>query len=278
MTSDAWTIGDRQTTVAAVLMIASFGLSIATLELLFNWRHLRDEGLFGWRVLGSRTLLVSSPARERIATAVLGFPGIVVLLCVRLVALAGLLIPALRHAASPFLLGLVVAISLLINYRHAWGQDGSDNMFTVVFVSLLPAAAFPDRSGVVDLCLGFLAFQACLSYSAAGIVKIAGPAWRTGKAVAAIFGTRSYGHPGVAAFLQRQPAFAAVLTWSVVAVETLFPLALILPAPYVHIFLLWGVAFHASNAAIMGLNTFFWAFIATYPAILYCNAWLAGRL
>jgi hypothetical protein len=29
--------------------------------------------------------------------------------------------------------------------------------------------------------------------------------------------------------------------------------------------------FHASTAIVMGLNTFFWAFLATYPAVFFVN-------
>ena len=35
------------------------------------------------------------------------------------------------------------------------------------------------------------------------------------------------------------------------------------------LFLAWGVVFHIANAFTMGLNTFFWSFLATYPALLY---------
>lgn len=33
-----------------------------------------------------------------------------------------------------------------------------------------------------------------------------------------------------------------------------------------------GVLFHATIAALMGLNSFFIAFVATYPAVAYLNA------
>ena len=32
----------------------------------------------------------------------------------------------------------------------------------------------------------------------------------------------------------------------------------------------WGVAFHVMNAVVMGLNSFFWSFAATYPAVIFC--------
>jgi hypothetical protein len=35
-----------------------------------------------------------------------------------------------------------------------------------------------------------------------------------------------------------------------------------------------GLSFHLVAAVVMGLNTFVWAFSATYPAILHCRSWL----
>ena len=34
-------------------------------------------------------------------------------------------------------------------------------------------------------------------------------------------------------------------------------------------FLLWGATFSVANASVMGLNTFVWSFLASYPAIIY---------
>ena len=39
-----------------------------------------------------------------------------------------------------------------------------------------------------------------------------------------------------------------------------------------------GLLFHMFNAFVMGLNKFFWAFLSTYPAILYCNYQIEGWL
>jgi hypothetical protein len=32
-----------------------------------------------------------------------------------------------------------------------------------------------------------------------------------------------------------------------------------------------GALFHLLNAFMMGLNKFFWAFVSTYPALIYCH-------
>jgi hypothetical protein len=59
------------------------------------------------------------------------------------------------------------------------------------------------------------------------------------------------------------------LAWSVIVLETLFPLCVIVHPPLFWVFLLWGLGFHIFCAFFMGLNNFVWAFVATYPALLF---------
>lgn len=37
-----------------------------------------------------------------------------------------------------------------------------------------------------------------------------------------------------------------------------------------------GAAFHVANAFLMGLNSFVFSFVATYPAVIYLNHVLHG--
>ena len=46
----------------------------------------------------------------------------------------------------------------------------------------------------------------------------------------------------------------------------------------VFVFLAGGLLFHVASAVLMGLNTFLWAFGATYPAVFYCSVICAMRL
>jgi hypothetical protein len=85
-----------------------------------------------------------------------------------------------------------------------------------------------------------------------------------------------YGCAPVGRFLAARPRLCAVLARGAVAFECLFPLALVLPLPMRLGLLAAGLLFHLLNGLFMGLNTFFWSFTATYPAILYCAASLEG--
>ena len=60
------------------------------------------------------------------------------------------------------------------------------------------------------------------------------------------------------------------MAWSLILWESCFPLLLVAPRPLAILFLLMGIAFHGGAALFMGLNTFFWTFVATYPAVIHC--------
>lgn len=68
----------------------------------------------------------------------------------------------------------------------------------------------------------------------------------------------------------RMDRLAKILSWAVMLWEVSFPLSLIHPAVCA-VYLGLGVIFHLSNFYLFGLNRFVWAWIATYPAIVYCS-------
>jgi hypothetical protein len=115
----------------------------------------------------------------------------------------------------------------------------------------------------------FLAFQACLAYGTAGWCKIRVLGWRDGTYLSAILTTRIYGTPALGRYLGAHPPFARAATLGVVAWECAFPLVLVLPAPIAYGMLGLGALFHVTNAFLTGLNTFVWAFVGTYPALIW---------
>jgi hypothetical protein len=65
----------------------------------------------------------------------------------------------------------------------------------------------------------------------------------------------------------QQRAAATALGWTVIAWECLFPLAWLDPHLCLGM-LACGAVFHAANLWVFGLNRFFWAWLAGYPAVL----------
>ncbi len=93
-------------------------------------------------------------------------------------------------------------------------------------------------------------------HAASGVAKLAGRTWRSGKAVAEILSTSSYGHPFCARFLHPNSALSKALCYSTVAFEVLFPFVLTIGRPWVFLVLAGGLALHLSVAFAMGLNCF----------------------
>jgi hypothetical protein len=165
---------------------------------------------------------------------------------------------------------------MVMTYRSGYGEDGSDQMLTIVAAGLLSFALLPESTPWRPIGLWFIAAQSVLSYTAAGISKLAAPLWRNGRASLMIFRTETYSNPTVAHMLERSRAAQIALAWTTILFECLFPLALFAPMPVAVTLLALGFVFHLANAFVMGLNVFFWAFVATYPAVLLLRLAIIG--
>ncbi len=170
------------------------------------------------------------------------------------------------------LLLFATACLLLFRWRGAF-NGGSDFMTLVGLTGLLiaqvtGAAASPElgwRAG-----LGYVALQSLSSYFVSGWVKLLRPEWRSGAALPAFLDTGVYG-PLAAQSAYRHPGLARAVAWGFTLWEGLFPLAL-LDLRLAAGFCASATLFHFMVFWHFGLNRFFWAWLATFPAILYCAA------
>jgi hypothetical protein len=123
--------------------------------------------------------------------------------------------------------------------RHR--RDGSNQMSDIIVVT------------------AFLGFGPCSD----GFLREAGLTFLGGAALSRLWGRR-----------HRQAGRG--LTWSVVAPEPALGAGLVvfLPSPWAWLLLAWGASFHVATAVMMGLNSFVWAFIAIYPALIYMHTLL----
>ena len=90
--------------------------------------------------------------------------------------------------------------------------------------------------------------------------------------------TYQYGHRSSAAVANRSKVACLLICWLVIVGETLFPVSLFLPKSALMIALGSFAVFHLFNAIFMGLNTFVWSFIATYPAVIVLHEWIANGM
>lgn len=248
----------------------SAGLAaIASVLAAAEWAALRpafgDEGHLRWRLASSRGFALRFPRWRRLLAWVFDEPTVWWLPWIQLSLGCGTVVAATFGASLVVWVTTLALAMLLLNYRHIYGLDGSDQMALLVVTAL----AIGLLTNETRLSMTFIAAQASLAYFVSGVAKLRGRVWRSGDAVPLILSTRSYGFPQIGGFLQHMPWAGKAATWSTIAFECAFPVALFGPLPIVMAMLATGLAFHVASAGLMGLNVFPWAFAATYPAILY---------
>lgn len=263
---------DVQSIYNLMLALLSVGLLVSSLEYAVKANVFATDGLLAWNTMQLRW---SHRLRHGPLGLVLGRlftkEGLTFLFIMRIL-LVGLALVAPAGSLERWLSILLLTADLLLtSVITFYGSDGSDQMTIILLVTFfLCCPPFATQTLLLS-GLWFIAIQACLSYSIAGIAKLVSTEWRGGTAVYDIFCTKTYGSRWAAELLKDRRWLKLFLCWGVIIAETLFPLCLFLPWPFALIFLGWGLLFHLLNAIIMGLNSFLWAFLATYPAILFVN-------
>lgn len=190
---------------------------------------------------------------------------------------------AVAAGVAPLLVqGVLLVVSLRL-VRHHGGpyNGGSDRIRLLLLAGLwashladaLAGGAGPGGTMWTRLAIGYVAVQVLLSYTLAGYVKLVNPDWRRGLALADVFRFSVYPvSEALRAWAASRPLLFA-LSWVIILFEVLFPLALLQPA-WLSAALAVALVFHLVNASVFGLNRFVWAWLATYPCLL----WFQGEV
>ena len=231
-------------------------LRIPALDRVNDWAILRSE--IPERPRGVRALL------DVLLTA----RNYRVLIVLRLALAIGLMSGGLGLAGS--LLLFAIALVLLLRWRGAF-NGGSDFMTLVGLTGLLIAhlaGTFKGMDFGWRAGLWYVTLQSLTSYFMSGWVKLLHASWRSGRALPQFLDTGIYG-PLPSNSLYRQPWLARTISWTFTVWEGLFPLAL-LDVRLAALFCAVASVFHFLVFRFFGLNRFFWAWMTTYPAILWC--------
>jgi hypothetical protein len=174
---------------------------------------------------------------------------------------------------SSFLLGIVLLLNVIFSYRNFLSGDGSDHMGNILCVCLFVLSIKIGCTVIQNAAVTFICLQSILSYFTSGVAKLCSKPWRDGRAVLGLAVTDTYGNYTLARLLTagRGPANLAVC-WSVILFEMIFPIVLLIPFKWCIAMLCLGAIFHILNAWFIGLNRFVWAFLGTYPSILYIHS------
>ena len=164
----------------------------------------------------------------------------------------------------------VIQLLILVRWRGAF-NGGSDFMTLVALTGILLAQVlmrFVDPSMAWGAGLGYIGIHTLSSYFVSGWVKLMRPEWRSGRALTVFLDHGVYG-PLPENSIYRWPRLAMLCSWCFTLWEGLFPLAL-LDVRLAAMFCATASVFHFLVFWFFGLNRFFWAWLSTFPAILYC--------
>lgn len=253
-----------------VTRIAAFAALLSSSESLVRLRWYREGGLMDWQVARLAQTWLTHGRLAQVLERAFDDRGLRGLLVARLVAAVALLAMPSGYAAGGLAAFLLVTTCALA-VRCSWGHDGADQMMVVTF-GPVALAGLSGAAGAATLALWFIAGQLVLAYFVAGIAKLSARGWRDGSALPGVFTTRIYGHAAAAKFLRRHPHLALAGAWGVIAFECLYPVVFVAPTPVLWLLVATSLAFHLIAAVLMGLNTFLWAFVAAYPALLAVTA------
>jgi len=243
---------------------------LSSLEFLASRSDQRGGGLNDWEIVRDifrdampRAMpLLDRVGRERTETMIhLG----------RIAAGASLFLPASvrRHRAAAN--GYLALTALMLHPKHFYGSDGSDQLAFLV-QSTAAVSHVGDDPRRREAGMVFLAAQAGLSYVVSGVVKLASRTWRSGEALPGVLRTRTYGDANLYRFLKKHPRASRLAAHGVLTAEVGFPLIFLLPTPLAFLGVGGMTVFHLLNARFMGLARFVWAFLATYPAVIFVVA------
>lgn len=255
--------------MSVCLLIASVGLCISSLELLFSSALSSNKlttTIFHKNIIYRTVSILMIIGNNSLVLRV-----VVILRLLSCLLLAGSLL--LNWNLSGLFVVLIVTSNVVISTYKQVGNDGADQMNNIIFISAVFFFLFPSQAVKISAIL-FIAGQSLLSYFTAGLAKLLSPIWLKTNAVGSILGSLSYGQPFLYRTLQKWQWLGRLLSIFIVAFEVLLPFCILLPTNYCIAALILAAFFHINCGIVMGLNDFIWAFVATYPTILWTNKYL----
>jgi len=252
-----------------MLAVCGAGIVIDALERMTSASKYADDGIYSWIVLRQRLVRLPAPLRGLADRLCAGSARLQAVLVLRIAAVALVLVSPFEGVGYSIGLSALVATQAYVFLRTAgFGAQGPDPMTLVICGSAWLTTVVVHGPRAARAGLWFVALQVCLGYVVAGLAKLISATWRSGRAIAAVLSTHTYGHPKLHELVRGRRLLSIFLCWSVMSWEATFPIVLVVPRPAVWPLLALGVLFHLSIAALMGFNGFLFAFPAAYFAIL----------
>jgi hypothetical protein len=166
---------------------------------------------------------------------------------------------------------LFIHLITMIRFRGLF-NGGSDSLTLVILMALTVAYIQPEKWGA--WVLYFIAFQSALTYFRAGLAKLKNKNWRNGTALSQILNAPTYSPHRICLWLKNSPTLSKFISVGIILFECILPFSVFHSAT-LSIFLGLAFLFHLTNAYLLGLNRFVWAWSATYPALYFVSTGLS---
>jgi hypothetical protein len=164
---------------------------------------------------------------------------------------------------------LITYLLISLRFRGTF-NGGSDSMTMTTLIGLALTQIPTSHDSLASIGMYFLAIHCTLSYFIAGIIKIKNPHWRSGFALQTFLIHSNYLVPSKIKLWARYPLFSICGSIIVIVFECSFPLIWLFPS-LAGYYLFAGFVFHLINYFTFGLNRFVFAWLASYPTLLYCT-------
>jgi hypothetical protein len=248
---------------ALVIRLASTGGILSTAQMLWERDEFRS-GVHSWR--NTELALIADDrwsAAPRLAT---DHRLVVAVLIVQLLTHGWLL--AFPRTGALWLCAITIYFAgVFLRWRLPLDRDGGSQLpYLIAFVVLFGALSGPaaERWSLV-----FLSAVVSVIYFLSGIGKLVFRGWRTGDYLYDSLNlTVQADNRWITSRLHNGKFLRGALAWSLLIFEIAFPLAPFLGVPWVGAFLIAGTLFHVGLVVTLAHNTFFFPFLATYPAVL----------
>lgn len=277
MTDLAW-LRDPLACLELTTRLVGLSVALSAVEWLMARRAFAEEAILGWPLLRRNSRL--NPAWPGVGAlqGLFRARGFAALQVLRLLAGLALLSLVAHPALRPASLFLATMAACLTNLRQfGVGVIGGDRMRLCVLGALTLRELAPTSALAAQATLWFIAGQCALAYGTSGLLKWRrNPEWRRGRAVGLILRQECMGTSRFVTWINCCAGVNRTITWSVLALEVLFPLALLGGLPMASVFVAGAFLMHLGIGHFIAMPSFLWAFLSAYPAVLFASVQFRG--
>ena len=252
--------------IRCVEVLCGISLIIQTFEFLALREPLSARGVWTYAI-GRDDLAHASASTQRLFAFLSRDHVWLAHLYLRILASGALVI----NGGSPALMAFLFFGSVVVLIRWRGAFNGGSEFMTIVVLSGLFIASlggwFGDQELGLRAGLIYIAIHSASSYFISGGVKLLNADWRSGRALPLFLDEGVYGPLSPTSLYWKKPV-AMLCSWSFMIWECLAPLAF-LDMGFALVYCAIAGVFHVLVFWYFGLNRFVFAWLSTFPAIIY---------